>query len=376
MTMMHHRNLRPICLALSAVAALLVSASDAQAWDYGDWECNGEPYTWPAETVSVYRNTTSIPDYWDRYYAYKNAVESFDREVTGAPIEYVFGGKESDSTVEIGDGRNEVAVLSRTMLDGANGVTFPSDYESCIPVTDSGGDWRELDIMVASDMNFDKASGNGEEMGNDFSSPGYGRAVMLHEFGHGLGFGHASALGMPTALSIMHTHAPIPLRAGNTEHVDLMPDDLKQLRSLYPSLSSLFVTNIAGSLQKHTFGGIVNVETSSSTVESCPYNSTTFKYTILNLSSSSKTVAVRYYLSTSSSNFSGNDIYMKHYTGIVVPAYGSLYVEDVVPFSSAVSLGQEYYKYISIDKSNDVAEIDETDNVIRMRQKVRIRTSC
>lgn len=161
-----------------AVGAFLSSFSanaSAANWD----TCWGSPVMWRGY-IEVDQNSYSIPRGSLVENAARHAVDQWNQN--SGVLGGWFVNPTTDHEISNGDGNNEVGLVLRSSIDGADG-----DAEIIVgPCFIGPNDIDEVDVLMASDLNFGYGSGANLGGGN------YGRAVFVHEFGHFFGFNHDS----------------------------------------------------------------------------------------------------------------------------------------------------------------------------------------
>src|SRR5262249_26748144 len=113
--------------------------------------------------------------------------------------------------------------------------------------------------------------------------------VALHELGHVLGLNHEDRW-MATMNSFYPDSGPV----GHGKEADPLPDDRAGVRFLYPD--GTIETDIAGSVFARTGSGSSGLVASPTSAP--PRSSVTIQFTFHNLSTSSQTFNIGFYLST------------------------------------------------------------------------------
>ncbi|MFP5287745.1 MAG: hypothetical protein ACLGI9_18555 [Thermoanaerobaculia bacterium] len=223
----------------AALLALFFSASHAGAYMYV--ACGGTKVVWNHDLVFV-QNLYSIEPLSLREAALENAIDRWQnvRGMQNFISKHPVLGL--GSTIYHGDGRNDAAVVKRSSIDGANGLTVIF-HDGCF----FGGDmeWTETDVMAAGDLGFGQLG--------ETSLVTSGRSTFMHEVGHAIGLRHAQSF------SNMRVPQPRPLVGGPGETIDALPDDAQGGRFLYP-LNQAEV-NVFTSAHRKTSGDSIAVNT-------------------------------------------------------------------------------------------------------------------
>ncbi len=206
----HLKALGPLALAASLAAPpLLLAPQTAEA---ARWRtCNGTPVQWRG-TVNIHRNRCSIPDTGIVNSAYWNGMRQWNS--LSNVVDGTFVNAASDCSIGHGDGQNEVGLVNRANIDGANGVTV-LQLGLCFI---GSNDIDEADVMIANDLSFVAQWGN-------FRGT-TGRSTFVHEFGHFFGFLHDDVH------AVMRTTPP-HLLTGGTEPSTVWPSDTAGMNALY-----------------------------------------------------------------------------------------------------------------------------------------------
>ena len=135
-------------IALAAVCAM-TGAAEAASWR----TCNGSPVIWRG-TLNIHRNRCSIPDSGLVNSSYWNGMRQWDRVST--VVDGTFVNAASDCSIGHGDGENEVGLVNRSAIDGANGMTILQLGVCFI----GSNDIDEADVMIANDLSFTPQNGD------------------------------------------------------------------------------------------------------------------------------------------------------------------------------------------------------------------------
>jgi hypothetical protein len=190
-----------------AALAAMTGAAEAARWR----TCNGSPVKW-RDTLNIHRNRCSISDTGIVNSAYWNGMRQWDR--LSNVVDGTFVNAASDCVIHHGDGQNEVGLVNRVNIDGANGMAV-LQLGLCFIGSNS---IDEVDVMVANDLNF--TARNGNFLGTT------GRSTFVHEFGHLFGFLHHDIH------AVMRTSPP-HLITGGSEPSTVWPGDTIGMNSLY-----------------------------------------------------------------------------------------------------------------------------------------------
>jgi hypothetical protein len=185
----------------------MTGAAEAARWR----TCNGSAVKW-RDTLNIHRNRCSIADAGLVNSAYWNGMRQWDR--LSNVVDGTFVNSASDCFITHGDGQNEVGLVNRANIDGANGLTV-LQLGICFIGSNS---IDEADVMVANDMSFTPRNGN--FLGTT------GRSTFVHEFGHLFGFLHDDVH------AVLRTSPP-HLLTGGAEPSTVWPSDTIGMKSLY-----------------------------------------------------------------------------------------------------------------------------------------------
>lgn len=318
----------------ATIAALVPSYAEAAAWR----TCNGSPVIWRGGTT-VHRNRCSIADTGVVNSAYWNANGSWNR-FNGVITSFLVNDA-SDCSISHGDGENEIGLVNRTAIDGANGMTI-LQLGLCFI---GSNDIDEADVMIANDLNYNPVFGN--FLGTT------GRSTFVHEFGHFYGFDHEDAH------AVMRTSPP-HLVTGGFEPSTNWPSDTVGMSSVYG-----FAINGPNLLPSAlgVIGASVGTLDANTTVAMCRNTSRTTRVYLGNSGNvASGTYNLRVRLSTTApfAGYSGSTTVVSTFThSLGAFTQGTFDLPFTVP--STLPNGT-YFIYVDMDHTGSIAEILEGDN--------------
>jgi hypothetical protein len=346
-TMRNHYTISLLAaLSVGLAVAATPAPSQAAAWR----TCNGSPVIWRGGT-SVHRNRCSIADSGVVNSAYWNAINNWNR--LSNVITAFFMNDPSDCSIGHGDGENEIGLVNRANIDGANGLTI-LQLGLCFI---GSNDIDEADVMIANDLGFSPVWGN--FLGTT------GRSTFVHELGHFYGFDHENAH------AVLRTSPP-HLVTGGLEPSTNWPSDTIGMSSVYgfstsrPNLIPSALGVVAGSVQTLD---------PATTVAMCRNGTRTTRVYLGNSGNvGSGTYNLRVRLSTTSptAGYSGSTIVVSAFThSIGAFSEGTfdlgLQIPSTLPFGT-------YFIYVDLDYTGSITEILEGDN--STVSAMQIRVSC
>ena len=324
----------------------MTGAAEAARWR----TCNGSPVKWRG-TLNLHRNRCSIGDTGNVNSAYWNGMRQWDR-VSGV-VDGTFVNSASDCSISHGDGQNEVGLVNRSVIDGANGMTV-LQLGLCFI---GSNDIDEADVMVANDLSFTPQWGN-------FRGT-TGRSTFVHEFGHLFGFLHDDVH------AVLRTTPP-HLITGGSEPSTAWPADTIGMNSIYgfsisrPNLLPSALGVVSGSVQTLDPAG---------TVAACRGSSRTARFYLGNSGNvGSGTYNLRIRLSPTSpmAGYSGATTVAATFThSIGAFSQGTFDLNYQVPWGLA---NGTYFVYVDMDYTRTITEFAEGDNSTVSARKLSV--SC
>jgi hypothetical protein len=223
-----------LCLALAVPPAF------AANWH----ECNHTPVRLKSVPTAMWQDLCSIPEGSVQERAHFTALYETRNYVSG----FSFGGGHRRiingvCVIEHGDDNSETALVSRSDIDGALGLTI-TRTDGCT------FSWEEehiteADVMVASDLAFNRAD-ESTVIRNAPAGTSLGALVLLHETGHALGLDHSSDFAvMRNGLKALAPFVGMSPTSGGLSS-ELTGDDVLGISHLYgydPVYRNVFVSS-------------------------------------------------------------------------------------------------------------------------------------
>jgi hypothetical protein len=332
-------------IVLASVCAM-TGAAEAASWR----TCNGSPVIWRG-TLNVHRNRCSIPDTGLVNSAYWNGLRQWDRLST--EVDGTFVNNVTDCSIGHGDGQNEVGLVNRAAIDGANGMTILQLGVCFI----GSNDIDEADVMIANDLSFTPQPG-------DFRGT-TGRSTFVHEFGHFFGFLHDDVH------AVMRTTPP-HLITGGQEPSTVWPSDTIGMSSVY-GFSTTRPNLLPSALG--VVGASVQTLDPAITVAMCRGSAGTTRVFLANSgNAASGTYTLRIRLSTTApmTGYSLTTTVASSFThSLGAFTQGTFDLPFTVPGSLP---NGTYFIYADMDHTSSIAEILEGDNSTVSAKRVRV--SC
>jgi hypothetical protein len=322
----------------------MTGAAEAARWR----TCNGSAVKWRG-TLNIHRNRCSIPDTGIVNSAYWNGMRQWDR--LSSIVDGTFVNGAGDCSISHGDGQNEVGLVNRAVIDGANGLTV-LQLGLCFI---GSNDIDEADVMVANDLNF--TARNGDFRGTT------GRSTFVHEFGHLYGFLHEDVH------AVLRTTPP-HLLTGGFEPSTVWPSDTIGMNSLY-GFSTTRPNLLPSALG--VVGASVQTLDPATTVTVCRGGSSTTRVYLGNSGNAgSGTYNLRIRLNTTApmTGYSLSTTVAASFThSLGAFTQGTFDLAFTVPFGLA---NGTYFIYADMDHTGTIAEILEGDNSTVSAKRVRV----
>ena len=329
-----------VCAALCA----MTGAAEAARWR----TCNGSAVKWRG-TLNVHRNRCSIADTGIVNSAYWNGMRQWDR--LSNVVDGTFVNPAGDCFISFGDGQNEVGLVNRANIDGANGMTV-LQLGLCFI---GSNDIDEADVMIANDLNFTPRWGN--FLGTS------GRSTFVHEFGHFFGFLHEDAH------DILRTSPPQQL-TGGSEPSTVCPSDTIGMSSLYGF--ALSRANLLPSALG-VVGGAATTLDPAGIAATCRGALRTTRFYLGNYGNvGSGTYNLRIRLSTTApmTGYSGGGTVAATFThSLGAFSQGTYDLSYRVPWGLP---NGTYYVYVDMDYTGSITEIVEGDNSTLSARRISV----
>lgn len=333
---------KTIVSASLAATAVLAAPLPALAYSYDT--CNGTPVDW-SSGFRMYRDRCSMPDNSDADWAYWNGGWQWGQISGQMDWNWWYN---SGCTISMGNNRNETALVTRSSISGANGLTTCRN-DACFWAWEESHR-EECDVKLANDMAYYPE----DESFWNWSNAGQGRVVTIHEFGHVLGLNHAENF------DTMRAYTPLPLGGGNSAQP--YPDDANGVRFLYGGAS----TNVFASAQKLS-GGAIQATNSPTTINVCRYQSISVTYSVVNNGSTNINAGFRIYINNSPYAGTGWNMF----NGTANSPGGSYFTETRTLTVPYVSPGI-YWILWQTDTGGAVSEYNEGDNTVHSAMTLNV----
>jgi len=347
-------------LAALATLLLLSFSTRTQAWVAWFDRCNGSDVKWRGD-FDVHRNSHSIPDTGDVNTAYWNGINQWNSYSDILQSDDFYVNPPSDTKYDkANNGENEVSLVNRSEIDGADGKTF-ADIGICFI---GSNDIDEMDTVVANDMAF------WPDWGNDISKTegNYGRTAFVHEFGHFFGFDHSSwcwtqmtPVGMGTI-------------TGGNQAAAVFADDSMGMKSFYGMTGTK--ANLMTSATRISNGTVTTLDPAQVRTV-CRNSQQTINFYIGNSGEAATGTYSGRVRMSKTSPFSG---YTQSTSSVLTFSHSlSAFTEGTFQmiFTVPRSLGDgTYYIYIEVDTGGVVSEFHESDNHTLSATRLKLTSSC
>ena len=331
----------------AALLAGFFASSYAGAFNF--FTCNGNKVVWE-EPFQMVRNLPSMPPGGSHDASVQNAVDRWNGVQGMANMVSVSPFFTLGNSVTTGDGLNDVAVSPRSAIGGNNGLTLMINSWCVL-----SSSWGEADVFTASDLNFAAVS-------DETSLATSGRMTFLHEFGHAHGLAHAQGYNH------MRATQPRPLVGGTGTHVDVLPDDAKGGRFLYPNGNS--EVNLFASAHRRTANDAI-VANNSGTLTFCSKGGSnlTINATVGNNGTVNVTQTERWWLTPNKNGHNGG-VFLGQWTNGTFPA--SSVITRSLTFKLPALEPDTYFLFHGVDVLDEATESREDDNSAREALTIKI----
>ena len=343
MTLIRIRGLYTHSFQIAAILAVMAGSAQATSWS----TCSGNNIRWNQGWTNMYINTTSFPagSVWDA--RLQNAMWHWNN-VKGSRFNF-YVGRDTDGTYSHSNGVNEIFFSS---ADAGSALAVTSKRSHCYWLFGWNYGIDETDIAFNTSLSWNVGPLNY----NNLWSPWSFESVALHELGHALGLGHEDRW-MATMNSV-YTSGPL----GYNKEWDPLGDDRVGARILYPDGTT--ETDVAGS----AFKGTKSLISSPSSAARGSY--VTIQFTFSNLSTSTKSFDIGFYLSTNdyistSDRWLGTNYGAWGSAGFIGTFSRTLYIPTTVAPGT-------YYLGFLIDPNNAQGEANESNNNQPMPRAITI----
>lgn len=332
------------------VVSLLLSSAVAHAYSW--ITCSGNKIVWNKGWTNMYISTTSFPpgSSWDS--RSQNAMWHWNN-VRGADFNF-YVGRDTDGTHSSSNGRNEV-YLDNSM-SGALAVTVTRYHCYWLFGWHHGID--ETDIGFNNNISWSTGT---YSYSNPTGSPYNFEAVALHELGHAFGLLHEDRW-----MATMNSYYPDSGPFGHYKECDPFADDRQGIRFLYPD--GTYEADVAASPLKRTGAGSSNLVSSPLAAARGSY--VTIEFTFSNLSTSTATFDIGFYLSTNSYISIYDTLLGMNHGAWGSPGYTGTFIRTLwIP--SWITPGTYYLGFI-VDDGGNLAENNESNNFQEMPRTIVI----
>lgn len=309
-----------------------------------------KPIKWSNARATMYIATNSFPPGTWHEQAIQRALNRWN-DIKGCG--FVFSsGTDTDGTYNLTNGKNEV------FIDNING--FATGDIAVTMTTSSGSTIIETDIGFNPYYTWIDYSGNqATTVYSDPSKVEYFEHVILHELGHVIGLKHQD-----NVLGTMNTYKLSGGDFGNLKEWNVHGDDRNGCRAIYPD--STTETDMVASKYYLLNGSAIPISYPRYWSRGQTLN---IQFTAENLSTSTKTYTVGFYLSTNS-YISQSDILIG--TRVLTQSKGGTgtYSQSLT-IPTNISAGDYYIGFI-VDNANQHSETSESNNAVALKYQLHI----